>query len=310
MAILQQMIIFSLLIIVGVIARKKRIITQENTPQLTALVLNITMPAIILASMTGNAPHIAGRDIMEVFVVVAATLILLILSGKILTRLLNYGREYEGIIIVMTTFTNISMMGVPMIYSLFGTDAMIYMTAFLLPYNILFFSYGYRWMSGKRIQPSGGYWQRLRQLLNPGIVACLLALLLYLAHIQLPYLLAQPLHLLGAVTGPLSMMLIGSFLLDMDWREAIGDKKIWLYTVIKMVVIPVVIMLIMKQFIENRLLLGVLLAAISTPAGAGVPLLAQALNKNAYPLALKGAALTTIAALLTMPIVAAITQLN
>lgn len=171
-------------------------------------------------------------------------------------------------------------------------------------------SCGYRWMRGKRVQQSGGYWQKLRQFLNPGIVACLLALLLYLAHIRLPYLLAQPLHLLGAVTGPMSMMLIGAFLLDMDWREAIGDKKIWLYTFIKMVVIPVVIMLIMKQFIDNRLLLGVLLAAVSTPTGAGVPLLAQALNKNAYPLVLKGAALTTIAALLTMPIVAAITEPN
>ncbi|ACZ77691.1 Auxin Efflux Carrier [Dickeya parazeae Ech586] len=310
MAILQQMIIFSLLIIVGAIARKKQIITKENTPQLTALVLNITMPAIILSGITGNAQHIAGRELAEVFVVVAATITLLILSSRILARVLNYGREYEGVIIVMTTFTNISMMGVPMIYSLFGTDAMIYMTAFLLPYNVLFFSFGYRWMRGKSAQQSGGYWQKLRQFLNPGIVACLLALLLYLAHIQLPYLLAQPLHLLGAVTGPMSMMLIGSFLLDMDWREAIGDKKIWLYTFIKMVVIPVVIMLIMKQFVDNRLLLGVLLAAVSTPAGAGVPLLAQALNKNAYPLALKGAALTTIAALLTMPIVAAITELN
>lgn len=77
-----------------------------------------------------------------------------------------------------------------------------------------------------------------------------------------------------------------------------------------MVVIPVVIMLMMKQFIDNRLLLGVLLAAVSTPTGAGVPLLAQALNKNAYPQALKGAALTTTAALLTMPIVAASTEPN
>lgn len=174
------------------------------------------MPAIILSSITGNVLHVSGRELAGVFVVVAATITLLILSSRILASVLNYGREYEGVIIVMTTFTNISMMGVPMIYSLFGTDAMIYMTAFLLPYNILFFSYGYRWMRGKRVQQSGGYWQKLRQFLNPGIVACLLALLLYLAHIRLPYLLAQPLHLLGAITGLMSMMLIGAFLLDMD----------------------------------------------------------------------------------------------
>lgn len=52
-------------------------------------------------------------------------------------------REYYGVITVMTTFTNVSMMGIPMIYSLYGSEAMIYITVFLLPYNLLFFSYGY-----------------------------------------------------------------------------------------------------------------------------------------------------------------------
>lgn len=310
MEILQQMIIFSLLIVVGVIARKKGVITRENTPQLTSLVLNYTMPAIILASITGDAPHIEGRELAMVFLAVAATLALLIIGSLLLARLLNYGREFNGVIIVMTTFTNISMMGVPMIYSLFGPDAMIYMTAFLLPFNILFFSYGYRWMSSNRQQQASGGWKHLLKILNPGIIACLLALTLYLANIPIPNLLAQPIHMLGAITGPLSMMLIGSFLLDMNWQEAIKDKKIWLFTFIKMLVLPVVIMLIMKQFIDNRLLLGVLLSAVSTPAGAGVPLLAQALNKQAYPLALKGAALTTLAALLTMPLVAAISGIH
>ena len=147
-------------------------------------------------------------------------------------------------------------------------------------------------------------------LKNVRDLALLLALALYICNLQIPYLLAQPIQMLGAITGPLSMMLIGSFLVDMNWREAIQDKKIWLYTAIKMLVLPIIIMLIMKQFVDNRLSLGVLLAAVSTPAGAGVPLLAQAFNKTAYPLALKGAALTTIAALVTMPIVAAITGLG
>lgn len=48
----------------------------------------------------------------------------------------------------------------------------------------------------------------------------------------------------------------------------------------KMVIIPLVIILIMKLFITNGLLLGVLLAAVATPTGAGTPLLAQMLNKK------------------------------
>jgi malate permease and related proteins len=272
--------------------------------------LNYAMPAIILSGITTSAHHLAGRELLTLFIAVMATIILLILGSMIVSRILNYGHEFRGVIIVMTTFTNISMMGVPMIYSLFGPEAMIYMTAFLLPYNILFFTYGYRCMRDSNHSQVKRGWKDAIKILNPGIIACLLALALYICNLQIPYLLAQPIQMLGAITGPLSMMLIGSFLVDMNWREAIQDKKIWLYTAIKMLVLPIIIMLIMKQFVDNRLLLGVLLAAVSTPAGAGVPLLAQAFNKTAYPLALKGAALTTIAALVTMPIVAAITGLG
>src|SRR3546814_698794 len=106
------------------------------------------------------------------------------------------------------------------------------------------------------------------------------------------------------------MILIVSFLLDVNWKAAVKDRKIWAYSVFKMLIIPVAIIFIMKQFFSNHLLLGVLFAAVSTPAGAGTPLLAMALNKKVYPIALKGVAFTTPAAVLTMPMVALITGLG
>ncbi|MFS2225102.1 AEC family transporter [Pantoea sp. B65] len=310
MAILEQMIIFSLLIGVGIIARRVGVVTHSNLPQFTSLVFNFAMPAIILSGITGDQPHIEGRELLMVFLAVMVTLGLLILCSIVLSRILRYEKDFHGVITVMTTFTNISMMGVPMIYSLFGPAAMIYMTVFLLPYNLMFFSYGYYCMSDQHNRENGFDWKNMYKVINPGIISCFLALILYVANIHLPNVIAQPIRMLGAVTGPVSMMLIGSFLLDMDWKTVFKDVRIWFYTLFKMIIIPVIIMLIMKQFITNHLLLGVLLAAVSTPAGAGAPLLAQALNKKAYPLALKGATFTTLAAVLTMPLVAIITGLG
>ncbi len=143
MATLEQLIIFFLLIGVGVIARKVGVITPGNTPQLTSLVFNFAMPAIILSGITTEQPHISGKDLSIVLTSAFTTLILLIICSRMLARILRYEREYYGVITVMTTFTNVSMMGIPMIYSLYGSEAMIYITVFLLPYNLLFFSYGY-----------------------------------------------------------------------------------------------------------------------------------------------------------------------
>lgn len=158
MATLEQLIIFFLLIGVGVIARKVGVITPGNTPQLTSLVFNFAMPAIILSGITTEQPHISGKDLSIVLTSAFTTLILLIICSRMLARILRYEREYYGVITVMTTFTNVSMMGIPMIYSLYGSEAMIYITVFLLPYNLLFFSYGYYCMKDQSGNADVKHW--------------------------------------------------------------------------------------------------------------------------------------------------------
>lgn len=140
---MEQMLIFSILILVGVYARKKQVINPSNIPALTQLVFNYAMPAMILTGVLGNEPRIGGTQLGHTFAIVLASLACLIVLSIMLGRLLNFKKEERGAVTVMTTFTNISMMGIPMVYSLYGHEAMIYITAFLLPYNLLFFSLGY-----------------------------------------------------------------------------------------------------------------------------------------------------------------------
>ena len=88
-------------------------------------------------------------------------------------------------------------------------------------------------------------------------------------------------------------------------RQCLSNKKIWLYSLFKMVIIP----MIMRPFVDNPIFFGVLLAAVATPAGAGTPLLAQLLNPKAYDVSLQGATLTTLVAIVSMPLVQYLTQL-
>lgn len=88
MATLEQLIIFFLLIGVGVIARKVGVITPGNTPQLTSLVFNFAMPAIILSGITTEQPHISGKDLSIVLTSAFTTLILLIICSRMLARII------------------------------------------------------------------------------------------------------------------------------------------------------------------------------------------------------------------------------
>ena len=149
----------------------------------------------------------------------------------------------------------------------------------------------------------------LRKIMNPCIIACVLALIIYLTGIRIPRIIAEPIKMLGGMTAPLSMLLTGSFLADMNWKQCSSNKKIWLYSLFKMVIIPIIILLIMRPFVDNPIFFGVLLAAVATPAGAGTPLLAQLLNPKAYDVSLQGATLTTLVAIVSMPLVQYLTQL-
>ena len=90
----------------------------------------------------------------------------------------------------------------------------------------------------------------LRKIMNPGIIACVLALIIYLTGIQVPRIIAEPIKMLGCMTAPLSMLLIGSFLAS-KLEAVFWIKKIWLYSLFKMVIIPIIILLIMRPFVDD-----------------------------------------------------------
>ena len=141
------------------------------------------------------------------------------------------------------------------------------------------------------------------------MICCVLAIVIYLSGIKLPYILTRSIRMVGSMTGPLAMMLLGSFLLDTDWKSLI-NQKIIAFTILKMLVLPIVVTLILKQFVDNTYLLAVLLAALATPSGNVIPLLANIYNKEGYPVSVQGVAVTTAAAVITMPVVALVTGLG
>lgn len=306
MQVLQQMLIIVIIMVVGAWARKKNILTPDNQGQITQLVLQVAYPAIILSGVTGDGPHMEGGALLYAFGVVVVMLALLMLAAFLIPRILHYGKAEKGIVNVMVVFTNIGFMGVPMVDAIYGKEALIYMTVLLIPFNLLFFSYVIETIKG-----GGGAKEpfRWKNLVNPGMISCVLAIVIYLSGIKLPYILTSSIRMVGSMTGPLAMMLLGSFLLDTDWKSLI-NQKIIAFTILKMLVLPIVVTLILKQFVDNTYLLAVLMAALATPSGNVIPLLANLYNKEGYPVSVQGVAVTTAAAVITMPVVALVTGLG
>ena len=297
MAVFQQMLIFTLLVLVGLYARQKGLITDANQAQISGIVVRIAYPAIILSGAITEEPHVGGRELLMTLGVTLALLSMLFVGAWLMPRILGYERKFYTVVNLMTIFSSIGFMGVPMIDALYGKGALIYITVFLIPFNLLFFSYAMTAIKG-----DAGEGFRRRDVMNEGVLACFFAVPLYLANVHIPYAIQMTVHMLGAMTAPLAMLLMGSFLSNMDLRGMFSDARIWAFAFSKMIVLPVGIVLLLGQFVDNRVLLGVSMAAIATPVGNVLALLAAMYNEESYPISMKGITLTTIAVPVTMPL--------
>lgn len=305
MIMLQQMIVLLLLMLLGVIARRVKIIDENNMKQLSSMVVNIANPAMIISGCLNRVDKITRQNIMITIITAISIFAFLILISKIVVIVLKIGYENRPIYRLQMIFSNIGFMGLPIILSVYGNKALIYMTLFLIIYNILIYTYGIRVVAGHMtevIKENGSFKVILKNIMNTGVIACIISVIIYFMDINLPYILVKTIQMISDTAAPLSMMIIGATLVDIKLKELMTDYKMILFSLIKLLVVPVGFMLIIKMFIGNMELLGVCMVVLATPAGSITAMLAQQYDTNSE-LASKGVAFTTFLSVVTLPIV-------
>lgn len=307
MIVLQQMLIFFIVMLAGVEARRQGFITPANQKQLSGLVVNLACPALILSGAFSEGEKIQGEEFFLALAAAIGVFVVMLVVSRILPRVFRYPLPQQNTVGLFLVFTNMAFMGIPLLEGIFGKAALIYMTVFMIPSNVLFFTYGMQTM--RRGQPGDGR-SLVRRLLNPGVVACFVAIILYFSPLALPHFLITAINMVGSLTAPLAMMLIGATFADLKWEELYTDKQLLLYSFFKMVLFPVLFLLVLKQFIHNELLLGACLVVIATPVASMVAMIAALYNPDSYLLTAKAIAFTTLISVLTLPLVALLTGIG
>lgn len=300
---LQQMVVLFLVMLVGFLAYRKGFIDDSTGKKLSSIVVNIANPALILSSILSMDGTVTGQELMTTVVIAAGLFGGLLLISVFVPALFRVEKQSYGAYRVMTVFSNIGFMGFPIISSVYGASALLYATLFLIPYNILIYTYGIHTMrSGKAGEKTG---IRLGQILNIGVLACILAIFLFAFHVRLPDFLASVITMLSNLTAPLSMMVIGASMAVIDFKKLLGDYRLLLFSVFKLLVLPILGTLLVKRFVDSEVICGVTMVMLATPVGSMTAMLAQEYGGD-YEMASKGVMLTTLLSVATLPIVSAV----
>ena len=300
MLLLQQMIIMFLLMSVGFVGSKIGMITEETSKRLSAIVVNIANPAMILVSGISDE-RMEGRELLSLTVVILAIYAVLLLLAYLLPVLLRVDPKSRGVYQAMTVFSNIGFMGYPIIAALYGSSAVLYGALYSIPFNILIYTFG---VSALRKKEDGAEKKKLslKEVLNIGVITSIISLILYLWQIRVPGFFTDTLNYLGNLTAPLSMMVIGASMTSISLRELFTDMRLLLFSLIKLLLIPVLGMLLIRQVVTNEVICGVFMIMLATPAGSMTAMLAQEYDGD-YETASRGVTLTTLLSVITMPVV-------
>lgn len=302
MLLLQQMIILFIYMTIGYGCAKKGKFDLEKGKTISWIVINIANPALLISSAVNGEKGIAADKLLEAALLAVSMYAVLLVLAQIVIRVFCVPRQEAGIYILMTVFNNIGYMGFPVIAATYGNEALLYAAIFTMPFNLLMYTYGISVASRGSGEASGFRW---RSVLNVGVVSCIIAIILYIGNVPVPQFIKSVVSGLGGLTAPLSMIAIGISISGIRLREMFTDRRLVIYTAVKLLVIPAAGTLFVLKILDNDLLCHVCMIMLATPVASIVVMLAQQYDAN-YELAAKATALTTVLSVVTIPVVSAI----
>lgn len=232
------------LVVVGYVAGKLGYLGGDFDRQLSSVVINITCPALILSSaMTGELPD--RRYILPLLLISTLTYILLAAAGFWLPRLLTKRRDDEGAIGFALMFGNVGFMGYPVVASIFGPEAVFYAAVLNVVNTFAVFTLGTILITGKN-EVEGERFQKKVLYSTPMLAAYLTMAIVALEIDNIPAVVSQPLSMLGAITVPAALLIIGSSMSHLSLRTMLGNRTVYATTLLRLVLLPVGVHYLMR----------------------------------------------------------------
>ncbi|MGI6031642.1 MAG: AEC family transporter [Eubacteriales bacterium] len=303
----QQMISFVILIAIGYLAVRLKVLDQRGLATVASLVIRVFLPMLIFTNTINGATAEILLQCSSIIVAVFVMDFLLWGLGICTGRLGRLGGETYRAHQAMCVFGNMGFIGIPLLLALFPQHGMAYLAAYTVPDQLLLWTLGVRLTTPKG--SSAPDWkQNLKKMVNPCTAAITLAVIFVFAGIELPEIVNKTLTSVGGVSGTISLIYIGGLFYYAEWSKTFTRPAAYLIVVCKMLVAPVVVyVLVLLCRIPQEISFFLAISA-SMPVMASLSMVANE-NGSDGEYVLSGVVVTTACCILTIPAVGWLTSL-
>ena len=291
MTALWQVLSLFLLMLAGLGAARFRVLDDKGLKGLNTLVLYFAQPAMILSKLQQDADPQLIAELAWVFVLTCATIGL---AGVIASRLFaKEPAQRRAVLTNLAMVSNCGYMGYPVITAALGPQALIYAVVFVAAFNLMCWTLGAYYFGGARaMQP-----QRL--LTNPSLLAIAGGLALFLTGLRLPGFINSSLDMMGSVTTPVAMFVIGARLISL--RPAhLADLRLLLVCLLRLIVFPSLTLLLFLTPLPPMVVKAIFVCT-AMPCAALTAMQSEAFDCD-RELASRGVALSTACSMATVPL--------
>lgn len=294
-----QMIMLFLILALGYIIFKLKLVDEKFTKTFSQLILKVTMPATILSSVLDLKERQPLVDVlMSLGIAFAMFFIILPLLGFLLAKIFRVKKNSTGLYVFMIIFSNVGFMGFPVIEALAGSVGLFYAAIYNLVFNIAVFTIGV-WLINKDKGNNTKF--DIKLLLTPGVIVAFLSLVVYFINIKPPAMICNTVRMVGSITSPAAMLVIGFTLARMDIKSVFSHWRIYPWTIAKQLIIPLILWIPFSAIIKNEILLTVTFILFAMPVANNAVLFANTYDGDSS-LAARSVFITTLFALITVPL--------
>lgn len=293
--VVEEIVSLFLIIIVGFYAGKKNIIDEAISRGLSRILLEISTPLLIISSFCFNFTSDIENNIFKAFIYGIAIFVITPILVKPLLIKIKKGKR--DILQFAMVFSNCGFMGFPIIQSVFGDEGVIYASIFNMIFNIFVWTYGVMLFNIKNSPKA-----ILGLLKNPGIISAFIGMLIMIFSINIPSIVLDSMKMVGGLTTPIAMLIIGSLLSRTKVKNIFKDKSLYYGSFIKLIIIPLVLFLISNLLNESSIVIRTYILLQAMPAGAMTSLFAESFNKEKEYSALI-VSVSTIFSVVTIPLI-------
>ncbi len=291
----------AILIAIGVICYKTKIITNEINRGLSDIALKVATPALLVSSFQRelNKERLSRLGYAALLAVIAIVLAAVI--GYVAVRRgKNAPKDDNGRLSIerfSAIYSNCAFMGIPLINGLYGEEGVFYLTAFYAIFNIAVWTHGVVMMKGET-----GVRQAAKALASPAIIGIVIGAMLFFLGIALPNFIKETLDYAGSMTTPLGMLVAGAAIAQSDLLKALRKGKIYWICALRLIIIPIATVGLFMLLPFDETVMGITVAAAACPTATICTMFAISYNKDSL-YAGEIFAVSTILSALTLPAV-------